>query len=103
MAIINGMTRVNGGTIAEVNGKQYELLGGAFSSHTHRIVCDYFIDENGRKVVISYADTDHVEVYFFKNRNDLHFYRSYRYKSDEVPQKYQKKVEELKRLFRDFH
>jgi hypothetical protein len=98
MPQINGMARVNGGTIIKEGKKQFELLGKEHSGHLHNIVCYYFYD-GSKKVVISYTDTRHIEVFFYKNKQDLHFYTSRRYSENEVPQNYQSIVDELKDVY----
>ena len=96
---VNGCRTVNCGLVKIVQGKEVEILSYEISRHMSNIVCDYFM-ENGKKVELTYHGNGH-EIYFFKNRQEVHHYRSYNKKFDELPEKYWEKAQKLISIYKE--
>lgn len=78
---INGQLTVNGGVIITtiipcfVEAQTFEVLGPGYSTHRENMVCYYFSDEAGRKVMIGCTD-EVMFIHKFKGPNDLQQYWS---------------------------
>ena len=104
MKNIKGLTTVNGGKIIEINNKEVEILSHHFHNPYCNIVCDYFLDENGNKVEVTFykditTGKTGSEVYKFKDKEELQHYYSRNYNIDSIPKKYIDKVNELKSIY----
>jgi hypothetical protein len=97
---VNGLRTVNCGLVTTIQGKEVEILSKDISGHFSDIVCDYFV-EDGKKVELTYHGSGH-EIYFYKNRNDVQHYRSFRMNYVDLPNKYKERADKLISIHQEY-